>query len=626
MAGFRLDLLVPMARLGRRVALVAGLSLVAAVLVACGGEGGGPADDGEKVDGGTATVALPPGEQPNYIFPFLDWAHSGLVNPGLLHKQMFRPLYWSSDGDQPVVNRELSLGEPSTISEDGRTVSVKLKDYEWSDGTKVTARNVAFWMGLVQYAGDSWVGSSTGYWPDNLQSAIYDDEANEITFKLKRPVSQIWFEQNVLANTTPLPLAWDLEGEGKPGECSSADPAKQKASCPKVFEYLNEQSNDLATYDTNPLWQIVDGPWRLKEFNADGHVTLVPNEKYSGAQKPALDELKYLPFTSEAAEFNTLRANDDITYGYVPTSFAPKAGEDFEPSSNPLGDRYVIEPRYTWGFNYLVLNMQNPEHGALFRQLYFRQALQHSVDQPTVIDVAMKGYGVVTSGPIPIKPDNPFVGEAGTTELYPFSVADAKQLLLDNGWDVPAEGPASCTSPGTEAGQCGPGIKAGDLAEFDLEFMSGSASVKTMMEQFASSAGEAGIKINLSEAPYNTVISKCVVCAESDPACSWQASHWGAGWTFLTSFYPTGEKFFVGGSGSNYSNYADPAMDELVTATVSTDDTGALGAYEEYAAEQLPVTYLPTEVDLVAIDARLRGATPISPLQVITPEFWYFTE
>ena len=52
------------------------------------------------------------------------------------------------------------------------------------------------------------------------------------------------------------------------------------------------------TYATNPLWQVVDGPWKLKAFNADGQITFVPNPSYSGPIKPTLKSFTELPYTS----------------------------------------------------------------------------------------------------------------------------------------------------------------------------------------------------------------------------------------------------------------------------------------------------------------------------------------
>ena len=134
--------------------------------------------------------------------------------------------------------------------------------------------------------------------------------------------------------------------------------------------------------------------------------------------------------------------------------------------------------------------------------------------------------------------------------MQPYSVDDARQLMTDNGWSSARRG--GRVRPGSGEGECGEGIAEGATAEFALEYMSGSTSVSTMMEQLRSSAAEAGIVITLSEAPYNTVIATAVTCTEDDPICAWDAAHWGAGWTFLTSTYPTGEKLFGSSSGLNY--------------------------------------------------------------------------
>ena len=64
--------------------------------------------------------------------------------------------------------------------------------------------------------------------------------------------------------------------------------------------------NSLKTYATNPLWQVVDGPWHLTQFDSAGTFTMEPNPKYSGPVKPKIDKFVMLPYTSNAAEFNAL--------------------------------------------------------------------------------------------------------------------------------------------------------------------------------------------------------------------------------------------------------------------------------------------------------------------------------
>jgi len=45
--------------------------------------------------------------------------------------------------------------------------------------------------------------------------------------------------------------------------------------------------SEVGQYATNPIWQVVDGPWRLSQFvGSTGYAAFVPNPHYSGADKP----------------------------------------------------------------------------------------------------------------------------------------------------------------------------------------------------------------------------------------------------------------------------------------------------------------------------------------------------
>src|SRR6478672_11129629 len=59
--------------------------------------------------GGTATMALPPGQPPNYIFPLLPIAYQTYVNIAYFQYLLYRPLYSFGKGGQPVLDDQLSL-------------------------------------------------------------------------------------------------------------------------------------------------------------------------------------------------------------------------------------------------------------------------------------------------------------------------------------------------------------------------------------------------------------------------------------------------------------------------------------------------------------------------------------
>ena len=117
-----------------------------------------------------------------------------------------------------------------------------------------------------------------------------------MTFQLDRAYSSLWFTYNQLAELTPMPPAWDVTSLGaKPGSggCIADSAADSWAKCKAVYTFLTAQSKQAGSYATSPLWSVVDGPWKLSTFNTDGHVTMVPNQAYSGSPvKPQLSAVK----------------------------------------------------------------------------------------------------------------------------------------------------------------------------------------------------------------------------------------------------------------------------------------------------------------------------------------------
>ena len=129
-----------------------------------------------------------------------------------------------------------------------------------------------------------------------------------------------WFLYNQLSQITPMPAAWDRTASG-PSHCDTT-----VSDCAAVYNYLNAQAKDLTGYVGSPLWSIVDGPWKLSAFNADGHVTFVPNKSYSGPVKPRLAAFQEVPFTTDTAEYDVLRSpssSTKIDVGYLPQQNAP---------------------------------------------------------------------------------------------------------------------------------------------------------------------------------------------------------------------------------------------------------------------------------------------------------------
>jgi peptide/nickel transport system substrate-binding protein len=599
-------------------AALATLTLAAA----CGSANGAAVRaDRTAVKGGVARWAEPPRSAPDYIFPYESLSYSSIANNDDLTQLLYRPLYWFGDAGQPTLNKSLSLAYPPTFS--GDKVTIRLKHYKWSNGTRVTAGDVMFWLHMLEAVPQDWYGY-TGF-PADVQH-ITVVSPTELTMVMDKSYSPTWFLYNNLSQITPMPLAWDRTAAG-PSDCAAI-----VRDCAKVYSYLNSQSMAVSHYVTSPLWRVVDGPWRLKSFSPDGRVTFVPNRSYSGPVKPSLAEFQEVPFASTASEYKTLRSprpGRKIDVGYLPTADAPVRPANHAAGPNPLkADGYFLAPLYSWGINYFVVNFQSTTgNGPVIRQLYFRQALAYLVNQAAVISGPLRGYGAPTVGPVANTPPSVFLSPEGKQgDPFPYSPARAKSLLADHGWNVVPNGTTTCARPS----RCGRGIRRGQKLIFNFPYSSASTGDATTVEmtRLRSSAAALGIRLNIELEPTMDVIDEaagnCVVLKIS---CKWDMANWAGGWTFAPEYLPTGETLFLSGAFANSGGYSNAKNDALINKTLTSGNLSYLYQWQDYLARQLPVIWQPTGAySLTEIAHNLKGVTPQSPTLSLTPESWYFVK
>ncbi|MGH7921715.1 MAG: ABC transporter substrate-binding protein, partial [Candidatus Dormibacteraceae bacterium] len=573
---------------GRQVpgkVLLGCLAALVLVLASCGNASGSSASPGKASD--TISWAEPPGNTPDWIWPFMPAAKESNMNISVQF-MLYRPLYFFGAGGTPTVSSNLSLAQMPSYSADGKTLTITLKSYKWSNGQPVTAQDVLFWINMYRAEPTNYYDYTPGLFPDNVVSATAPNPST-VVLTTNQAYNPKWFLYNQLSTITPMPAAWDVTGPGQASDC-----ATNEADCAAVYNYLDGQSKNLPGYSSNPVWAIVDGPWKLQNFNSDGNLTFLPNPSYSGPVKASVKQLKMLPFTTDSAEFNVLKSGKTIDVGYLPTQDVsqPRPANSAADAAgpNPLSG-YTMAPWFLYGFNFFVINFNNPTVGPIFKQLYVRQALQSLVNQEGIIKSSAKNYGIPSTGPIPQFPQSPEISSVEKQNPYPFSVSKAKQYLSSNGWDVKAGGTTTCAKPGTAAGDCGAGISQGEALSFQMLYLSGSQTTQTAMETLKSNASQVGMQLAIKSAPFDTVITDSNAC--SGPTCTWQMGNWGGGWSYGPDFYPTGESLFATGAASNSGSYSDPTMDQLIKATLTNSDTSKLIAYENAAAKDLPVIYQP---------------------------------
>jgi peptide/nickel transport system substrate-binding protein len=428
---------------------------------------------------------------------------------------------------------------------------------------------------------------------------------------LKSAYSPDWFTDNELSQITPLPAAWDKTSATAAGKCATS-----VSSCAAVWQYLYSQAKQVSTYAASPLWQVVDGPWHLASYQTTGYSVFKPNPKYSGPVKPRLSEFVEEPFTTESAELNVLRSGQ-ISVGYLPVT-------DIAQKQLIAGSGYSLSAWLDAGINYFPYNFDNPVQGPVFRQLYVRQAIQHLINQPQYISKIFEGYASPTYGPVPVEPANPFVDSFEKANPYPFSVSAASKLLTGHGWTVRPNGVTTCTSPGTGPSDCGAGIKSGAKLDFNLLYASGTTELAQEMQVMKSTFSQVGIVLNLSQAPFDQVISSSVPCQPAQASCGWQLDNWGGGWSYSMDHFPNGDLIFGSGAGDNFGSYSSATADSLIASTDHVP--GTLPADENYLAANLPAIFMPkADYQLTEVQTKLQGVTPQEPTFNINPEDWYFT-
>ncbi|MER7789743.1 peptide ABC transporter substrate-binding protein [Streptomyces sp. NPDC097640] len=595
---------------GRRWALVAGAAVMSgALLTGCSG-GGTSSSGGHSTD--TINYALPANFTPNWILPVGTASHLN-TNNSSISQSLWEPLI-AYDGSTGEVgwNKNNSLATAADFDKDGKSVTITLGDRHWSDGKPITSRDVEFWFNLIKANKADWANYSPGKAPDNWTSLkITDDTHFTITFD--KAYNKQWMLANELSMIRPMPQhAWDKTGDSD----AVSDLDRTPAGAKKVWKYLNSAAKNISGYATDPLWKTVSGPYTLKSFSTAGRVELTANAKYDGGGKANIRHVNLLPFTTTDAEANALRAGT-VDYGYINAT-------DLSQEASFKSKGYTVKPWAGWAITYMPYNFNNPAMGAVFKQLYARQAIQMSVDQTSLSKVIFNGTAVPTYGPIPQGQASDFVSPEQKKNPYPFDTAKAKQLLTSHGWSE-QNGTMVCTDAGSGDNQCGSGVAKGTKFEMQVLSQSGSTVTDNMMSALQSSFSKTGIKFTIKTAPVNSVLSQSGQCKSGDSGCKWQLSFFGTAGSWYFPAYPSGDSLFQTGGGSNFGSYSNPAVDKLIAQTTTSESPAAVQEYSAALAKDLPVIWLPEPDYQVSVVKNGLGGFAQDSLANFHPAMWKWT-
>jgi len=535
---------------------------------------------------GTLTWALSPGSAPTWIFPVTPGADFSVTTTSSFQFEMWRPLYWYGNGVKPVVVPSMSLADTPVYSNGDKTVTIHMKpNYRWSDGQPVTSKDALFFLDMVRAAvresGANW-GLYTPHLgiPDQVVSASTPNDAT-LVLNLDKPVNPTWFTADGLYYIQPIPAhAWARATAGGP-LLDFTNPANAK----KIYDYLAKASGSTGTYATNPLWQVVDGPYRLSAFNnTTGGYTLAPNPKYGGPHSKIVPTVQAIPYTSDTAEFNAVLSHS-IDLGYMPLNDVPQM-------SAVKAAGYHVFGYPGWGFAYANYNFADKtgDFNNIIKQLYIRQALAHLEDEEGYIKAFFHGAGGLAYGPIPSVPTSPYTPANALKNPYPYSVAAAGSLLKSHGWTVVSGGTSTCAKPGTGAGECGAGIPAGTKLAFNVLYASDPVIFGEQLTAWASDAKKVGINIALQSGTFNHVITVANDPGSPKTINDWAVSVYGG---YTDAYYPTTLGIFNTGGSFNGGFYSNPQADKLISASTTSDNADAVKTEASYLTQEQPSLFQP---------------------------------
>lgn len=285
------------------------------------------------------------------------------------------------------------LASSYEISADGTTYTFKIRDgAKFHDGARVTSADVVF---TVQKAQDPAIKSSHRADWEGVQVSAPD--AQTVVFKLPRAYAP--FLQNTTMGILPQHLWADVTAEEFPFSPINTHPVGTGPY--KVAKLETNTTGSATRYELEPFKQYALGTAYIK------HITFLfyPNED------------------AIVRGFN--RGEVDAIAGISPDQISAITRTDTSILKVPL-------PRVFGVF-------LNQNHAAVFTDASARSALDAAIDKQRLIQLALRGFGVTLSSPIPpsaltFTEADTTLPPAASTAYTDDTIANARAILQRGGW------------------------------------------------------------------------------------------------------------------------------------------------------------------------------------------------
>jgi peptide/nickel transport system substrate-binding protein len=371
---------------------------LAALLTAALSPLAGAASPAASASPGTVTLRNGTTSDADTVSPFTMLETLSFEAVGLTYNNLFD---LDLDGQvRGLLAAEVPTQENGGISADGKTVTVRLRpDMKWSDGTPLTASDVAW---------------SYNYYVDN--AAVLPNMG----------LGAKGIEHTVAVDPTTVRI-----------ECSEPKSDLTHAYLPVLPEHIWDKvppAKAGSTYRNSPPL-VGSGPFLIQEWKSGSYLRLTRNPYYWGPE-PAVDEILFVVYQNAETMVSDLQTGAlDAAQGILPAQL---------PAVKGMSGMTAIDFNYR-NWDYLSFNCyDSPDSlgNPVLVDPRFRQALNYALDRDKLAKIAYSGFAAAGTTIMP--PDNwtdpDYHWQPPADQLYSFDLARANQLLDEAGYAKGADG------------------------------------------------------------------------------------------------------------------------------------------------------------------------------------------
>jgi peptide/nickel transport system substrate-binding protein len=329
---------------------------------------------------------------------------------------------------------------------------------------------------------------------------------------------------------------------------------------PIMPKHVYGDGQPLPTHPRNATNVVGSGPFRLLEFRQGEHIVMERFDRFFVKDRPLLDRLIIREFKDPSSLLLAFERGD------VDINTALTDPRDVDRARKAPGATVVSDlARGTGPLIWLAFNCKHPQ----LQNKAVRQAISYAIDRDFIVKTLFSGLHKRATGPIGSA--SPF--HSSDVERYDLDLKKAAALLDGAG-----------LKPGAN----------GMRMQLSLDFIPGSADLRTAAEYLKPALAKVGIDVQLRNSPdfptWARRVSSFQYDMTIDSVWNWGDPVIGVHRTYLSSNIREGVIW------SNTHQYANPKVDELLAAAGKERDPARRKAlyrdFQRIVVDDCPLAFL----------------------------------